>query len=52
VQGNISSVVAYPASQPDRINITLRVEGADEATVMGAIANLPEFTVLHAWGCA
>jgi len=52
VQGNISSVVAYPAGQSDRINITLRVEGVEEATVLGAITDLAGLTVLHAWGRA
>lgn len=51
VNGNISSVVAYAADQPERINFTLRVEGADRETVLGAVLGLAGLDVLHAWGC-
>jgi acetoin utilization protein AcuB len=51
VNGNISSVVAYAADQPERINFTLRVEGADRETVVGAISGLAGLDVLHAWSC-
>jgi len=47
--GNISSVVAYAAGRPGRINITLRVGGADRETVLAAIADLADLEVLHAW---
>jgi acetoin utilization protein AcuB len=50
VNGNVSSIVAYPADQPERINFTLRVEGADQETVLGAISGLAGLDVLHAWG--
>lgn len=50
VGGNISSVVAYPAGQAGRINITLRVEGVGRETVLDAIAGLPQLELIHAWG--
>jgi acetoin utilization protein AcuB len=49
VSGNISSVVAYKAAQPERINITLRVEGADKETVLDTISSQFRLEVLHVW---
>ena len=49
VSGNISSVVAYKAAQPERINITLRVEGADRGTVLETISSQFRLDVLHVW---
>lgn len=49
VSGKISSVVAYAADQPERINVTLRVEGADRETVLGAVSGLASLDVLHVW---
>jgi acetoin utilization protein AcuB len=49
-EGDISSVVAYAAGQPDRINLTLRVEGVDREKVLGAVSGLAGLEVLHAWG--
>ena len=49
VSGNISSVVAYDADQPGRINITLRVEGTDQETVLKAISAHSKLDVLHVW---
>lgn len=46
VNGNISSVVAYAADEPERINVTLRVEGADRETVLGAVSGLAGLDVL------
>lgn len=51
VNGNIISVVTYPAETPARINLTLRVEGVERETVLGAIADLPGLEVLHSWSC-
>jgi acetoin utilization protein AcuB len=51
VNGNVSSVVAYAADQPGRVNITLRVEGADRETVLGAVSDIAGLEVIHAWGC-
>lgn len=52
VNGNISSLVAYPADKPRRQNLTLRVQGVDRQTVLGAISDQPELEVLDTWGCA
>jgi acetoin utilization protein AcuB len=51
VNGNICSVVGYAAEHPERINFTLRVEGADQETVLGAVSGLEGLDLLHAWGC-
>ena len=51
VGGNICSVVAYAADRPGRLNITLRVEGAEEKIVLGAISDVSELIVLQAWDC-
>jgi len=50
VNGNISSVVAYAADRPERINITLRVEGANRGTVLEAVSGQAGLEVLHVWG--
>ena len=47
VNGNISSVVAYAAGQPERINITLRVEGAGQEAVVDAVSTLAGLEILH-----
>jgi acetoin utilization protein AcuB len=52
VSGNISSVVAYAAGQPGRINLTLRVEGAGREAVLEAVSGLPGLSLLHAWSGA
>ncbi|MDY7078265.1 MAG: CBS and ACT domain-containing protein [Chloroflexota bacterium] len=49
IGGNIVSVVAYEADQPERINITLRVERADQETVLEAISGQFRLDVLHVW---
>jgi acetoin utilization protein AcuB len=46
VDGNISSIVAYAADQSERINITLRVEGASQEAVVDAVSALAELQVL------
>ena len=51
VNGNLSSVIAWAADQPGRINITLRVEGVDCETVLGAVSGLAGLDVLRTWGC-
>jgi acetoin utilization protein AcuB len=50
VNGNITSIVAYAADQPERVNLTLRVEGADPETVLGAVSRLPGLDLIHVWG--
>lgn len=49
VGGNISSVVAYDADRPERINITLRVEGIGRDIVLEAIADQSQLDILHVW---
>ena len=49
IGGNIVSVVAYEADQSERINITLRVERADQETVLEAISGQFRLDVLHVW---
>jgi uncharacterized protein with ACT and thioredoxin-like domain len=49
IQGNITSFVAHTASEPGRINVTVRVEGADRQRLLDAIASLPQVQVLHDW---
>ena len=52
VNGNISSLVAYPADKPGRQNLTLRVQGVDQEAVLMAISDQPELEVLDGWGCS
>ena len=47
--GNISSVVAYDTDQPNRINITLRVEGIEQEMVLEAVSGQFELEVLDVW---
>ncbi len=49
VGGNISSVVAYESEQPERINITLRVEGTERETVLETILGQFRLDVIHVW---
>jgi acetoin utilization protein AcuB len=49
IGGNISSVVAYESDQPDRINVTLRVEMVDREAVMEAILGQFRLDVIHVW---
>lgn len=51
VAGNIASAVAYAADAPGRINLTLRVEGAERGEVLGAISGLEGLELLHEWSC-
>jgi acetoin utilization protein AcuB len=48
--GNISSIVAYKTDQPERINVTLRVEGIDRETMLEAVSDQAGLEVLHVWG--
>ena len=50
VGGNISSVVAFAAERPERINITLRIERAGREAVLKAVSGQAELEVLHVWG--
>lgn len=49
VNGNILSLATYPANQPERINITLRIEGADCKTLQQVVEDLAEVEMLNVW---
>ena len=49
VNGNILSLVTYPAKQPGRINLTLRIEGADCEVLQQVIEDLAEAELLNIW---
>ena len=49
VGGNISSVVSYPADQSEYLNITLRIEGVDQETLLDAVMGQFRLQVLHMW---
>ncbi len=49
IGGNISSVVAYGANQPERINITLRIEGTDRERIIEAISDQAGLELLDLW---
>jgi acetoin utilization protein AcuB len=49
VNGNILSMVTYPAKQAGRINLTLRVEGVDCETIQQAIKGLEGIVMLYVW---
>lgn len=49
VKGNILSLVTYPSSRTERINITLRIEGADPKTLQAVIEDLPDVDLLNMW---
>jgi len=49
VGGNICSVVSYRPQHPDRMNLTLRVEGAEQEGLLEAIRADPAVKVLHVW---
>jgi acetoin utilization protein AcuB len=51
VSGNITSVVAFDAGNPQRMNFTLRVQGVDEAVLLEAVSSVQGLKVLHAWTC-
>jgi acetoin utilization protein AcuB len=50
MDGNITSVVAYAANFPGRMNFTLRVEGVSSETLLGALSSFEGLEVLHVWG--
>jgi acetoin utilization protein AcuB len=47
--GNILSLVTYPARQAERINLTLRVEGVECEAVQQAIEELDGVDLLYVW---
>jgi acetoin utilization protein AcuB len=51
VNGNITSVVAFDAGKPQRMNFTFRVQGVEEEVLLKAVSNIEGLEVLHAWNC-
>ena len=50
VGGNITSVVAYDAEEPERINVVLRVEDASRERVLATVSAQSGLETLHVWG--
>jgi acetoin utilization protein AcuB len=48
--GNISSVIAYPAGETGRSNITLRIDGAERQAILNAIRDLPQLEIIDVRG--
>ena len=51
VQGNITSIVAFDAGRPQRMNFTIRVQGVEQDVLLRAVSGVPGVEVLHAWSC-
>lgn len=51
VGGNISSIVAFEAGMPGRMNFTIRVEGVEQEALTQAVSSVAGLEVLHAWSC-
>ncbi len=49
VEGNICSVVSHRAGQTGRMDLTLRVEGAEREALLGVVCADPALEVLHVW---
>jgi acetoin utilization protein AcuB len=49
VGGNILSLASHPASTPDRLNLTLRVETVSIEDLVQAIDRHPDASLLHIW---
>jgi len=47
--GNILSIASHPASNNQRMNLTLRIEGIDADTALNAVQQHPGVTVNHIW---
>lgn len=50
VGGNILSIASHPAETPERLNFTLRVEGASVEALLAAIRAHPGAEVHYVWG--
>ena len=50
VGGNISSIVAYGAGEPERVNVTLRVAGVGREVVLETVSGQFGLDVLGVWG--
>jgi acetoin utilization protein AcuB len=51
VNGNITSIVAFDAGKPQRMNFTVRVQGVEEDVLLKAVSAIQDLEVLHAWTC-
>lgn len=47
--GNILSIASHPAATPDRVNLTLRVEGATLEALSDTLHAHPRLTIRHTW---
>ena len=47
--GNILSIASHPAASPDRMNLTLRIEGIDVETALIAVRKHPGVSVNSVW---
>jgi acetoin utilization protein AcuB len=48
-RGNISSIISHHAGEPDRMDLTLRVEDVKPGDLLEAIRADPGISVLHVW---
>jgi hypothetical protein len=51
IDGNITSIVAFDAGDPQRMNFTFRVQGVAKDALLQAVSEAPGLEVLHAWTC-
>jgi len=51
VNGNITSIVAFDAGMPQRLNFTFRVQGVEEEVLLKVVSEVSGLEVLHSWGC-
>jgi len=51
VEGNITSIVAFDAGKPQRMNFTIRVQGVEQEVLLRAVSGVPGVEVLHYWSC-
>jgi len=49
VDGNITSIVAFDAGKPQRMNFTIRVQGVEQDVLLRAVSGVAGVEVLHAW---
>jgi acetoin utilization protein AcuB len=49
IGGNILSLASYPADSPDRLNLTMRVEGVPLEELITAIDELPTVEIRYTW---
>ncbi len=47
--GNILSIASHPAADPERVNLTLRVEGASLGALAQTLREHPGLAIRHTW---